>query len=186
MLVQGTPNNASEAALFINFPGNAFWTTGGGALPHDTGVPLPTFNGDIILRGGIIKLAFTNMWQTTDTRGSDPVRITLFAVWTKPELPPIAFPANVPILWDPSHVPDFHQYGKVLYKKEWLLKGDSEVCELTHRLRTQKIDRYIYTDNGSRLGFFYLLSQTSNTDSSSEAVTVTSSISFSFSADATS
>lgn len=178
-----TPNNTTQASLAVIFPGRFFWTVGGGAQELDAGAGVPLFEGDVVLRGGIVKMSFTNNWSSVG--GSDPVRVVVFAVWTNPDPNLFAFSAVQPLLWDPSHQQEFRRYGKVLYRREWLLKGDSEVCELTHRMRVQKIDQGIHQNFGSSLAFFVLVSQTANTEAviAGETVTIVNSISFSFSGD---
>lgn len=182
-----TPNNTSQASFFRITPGATFWLAGSGAQPIDAGGTVPIFNGDIILRGGIVKLTLTNT-PNADGLGSDPVRVNVFAIWTnKFYNSGYTLPTVVPLTWDPQVLPDFVTYGKVLYRKDFLLKGDGEVAEITHRMRVQKIDKAIFNAGGSRLEFFILLSQTSNTEAvaASESVSVQNSINFSFSSDAT-
>lgn len=185
--IANTPNSVFTASVIEIVPGGSFWTAAGGTVPIDGVTPPPVFTGDIILRGGVIKLTLTNT-PNADGLGSDPVRATIFACWrNKFHNVSFALPPTVPLSWDPSVLAEFNSsYGKVLYKKEVLLKGDGEVFDMTHRMRVQKIDRAVYNQGGSRVTFIILLSQTSNTElvPLAESVTITDSINFSFVGDA--
>lgn len=182
-----TPNNLVSATLVTIIPGNSFWTVAGGAQPIDAGGAVPTFNGDIVLRGGVSSMCLTNRVNPTDTMPSDPVRVVIFTVWAKSNPAVLAFPLTVPLSWDPSVVPDFDRYGRVLSRKEAILKGDGECLEVFFRHKIQKIDQAVFNSNGSRLHWFILLSQTSNTEAvpTAETVDIVHSISYSFTADAT-
>lgn len=182
-----TPNNISGATLSIVTPGPTFWLAAGGAQQIDSGVPVPTFAGDVVLRGGVSSLAISNRTATTDVIASDPVRVTVYTVWTNNDPAALIFPLTVAITWDPSVIPDFPRYGKVLRRREAILKGDGECLELYYRHRIQKIDQAIYNNNGSRLQWFVLVSQTTNAETipAPETVDLVCSHNYSFSADAT-
>lgn len=185
-----TPNNLISSTLNTISTMDNFWTAAGGAITADAGGAVPTFNGDIILRGGIVRLCATNRVNSTDTTPSDPVRVTIYAVWrdtasTAAVLP--ILPANVSTMWDPSTLPDFQRFGKVLFKRETLLKGDGEVTQVYVKLKTQKIDQAVFINGGARLIFMVLVSQTSNTEAvpSAETIDFVVSHNLSFSSDAT-
>lgn len=186
-VVVATPNNLTQATLSIleGLPGN-FWTAAGGTVAHDTGTAVPLFSGDLVLRGGISRITLTNRVNPTDTMPSDPVRVSIFAVWTKKVPGVITFPSPVPTMWDPSTVADFLTYGRVLFKREALLKGDGEVLSCYFRYKVQKIDRAVFNSGGGRLQWFVLVSQTSNTEAIAvpENVDVVLSHNVSFAADA--
>lgn len=180
-----TPANLTDASLTVITPGNAFWTAAGGAQQEDTGVAVPTFIGDIVLRGGVSRLTVSNRVDPAGLNNTDCVRVTVFTVWTNRDLPGFAFPATVPVGWDPSVFPDFQRHGRVIGKREVLLKPDGEVMELYFRHRIQKIDQNVYTNGGSRLNWFVLNSQVGNSDAGvPENVDIVNTINYSFSADA--
>lgn len=183
---QGGGNGMTQATLTVITPGNQFWTTGGGAVSEDAGVALPTFVGDIILRGGISKLSVSNRVGGTEVSPTDNVRVTIFTVWTQPDIPPFTFPAAVPITWDPSVFGDFQRYGKVIGKKEAILQAHGDSVEVTFRHRIQRIDQNVHFNLGSRLVWFVLVSEMSNSDTNTvETVDIVNSISYSFVGDAT-
>jgi len=186
-VVISTPNNITQGTLSIleGLP-NSFWTSAGGTLAHDTATPVPLFSGDLVLRGGISRITLTNRVNPVDTMPSDPVRVSIFAVWTKKVPALLTFPSPVPTMWDPSTVPDFLSYGRVLFKREALLKGDGEVISCYFRYKVQKIDRPVFLGNGGRLQWFVVVSQTSNTEAiaAPENVDVVLSHNVSFTGDA--
>lgn len=181
-----TPNNLTSATLLRIRPGNSFWTAGGGAQPVDAAFAVPNFIGAIILRGGVSKLQIANRVDPTSTQPSDPVKVTVFYVWTARTPAALVFPATVPLTWDPSVQSDFWRYGKVLMKREVLLKGDGEVAEFYYRHRITKIDQIVHDNGGSRLEWFILASQATNTEAvaAPENLDIVQSINYSFSADA--
>jgi len=190
-VVQATPNNIVQGNLSVNNAlANNFWTTGGGAQPVDTAGTVPLFTGDITLRGGISRITCTNRVNPVDTQPSDPVRVTIFAVWTK-KAPDASVvlptpPSVVGTMWDPSLVPDFVRYGKVMFKREALLKGDGEVISCYFRYKPQKIDQNVFNASGGRLQWFVVVSQTSNTEAVAQAenIDIVTSWNLSFSGDA--
>jgi len=182
-LILNTPGGQSDATLSIITPGDVFWTTAGGALPEDEGVTLPTFSGDIILRGGVSRVSITNRHFGVDA--ADNIRVTVFTVWTAKTVPGFTFPTTVPISWDPSVFRDFQRHGRVIGKREAILKNDGESVELFYRHRIQRIDQGVFTRGGSRLQYFVLVSQLGNTDLGiAEVCDVSVSINYSFAADA--
>lgn len=180
-----TPTNLTTATLTVINPGNNFWTAAGGAVSEDTGVPVPTFSGDIIFRGGVSKLTVANRTFATEATATDCVRVTIFTVWNNMDLPGFSFPTTVPISWDPSCFPDFQRNGKVIGRKEAILQASGEVVEVVFRHKIQRIDQNVYTNFGNRLAWFVLVSQCSDSDIAvAEVVDITTSHSYSFSADA--
>lgn len=186
----GSPNNLVDATLAIIVPGtdgaNPFWTVGGGALPEDTGVAVPTFNGDITLRGGISRISIANRVSPTDAVPTDCCRVTVFTVWNNVDIPGFVFPTTVPISWDPSVFPDFQRNGRVISKKEAILEPGGQAMELFWRHRVQRIDQNVFNNNGGRLAYFVLVSQLTNTEAigTPENVDIVTSWNLSFSADA--
>lgn len=182
-----TPNDIITANIFQAQPGSLFWTVAGGAQPIDTATAVPFFAGDIVLRGGVSTISITNRVNPTDTQPSDPVRVTIFTVWTTRNPQAFTLPTAAPVIWDPSVFPDFSRLGRVIGKREAILKGDGDCVEVFYRHRIQKIDQNVYINSGSRLRFIFMVSQTSNTEAvpAPENLDVVVSHSYSFSADAT-
>lgn len=164
-----TPNNTSSANYYIFQPNGTFWLVAGGAQPHDQAVAVDTFTGDIILRGGITKFVVTNNPNELLSSASDPVRVQIFMVWTNKDpgtatVFPGPFPVNVPTTWDPTVVPEFTRVGKLISRREFLLKGDGESCEVIFKHKVQKIDQAVHITGGGRLFFFVTVNQLSNTE----------------------
>jgi len=185
-----TPATLVDATLFTvtpggNVAGNVFWIPAGGAQSEDTGVAVPSFIGDIILRGGVSRVSISNRIDPIVTQPTDCVRVTVFTVWTNKDIPGFAFPATVPIGWDPSVFPDFQRHGRVIGRREAILKPDGEALELYYRHRIAKIDQNEFVAGGNRLQYFILVSQMGNSDAAQpEVVDVVTTINYSFSADA--
>lgn len=178
-------NILTTATLQIITPGNAFWTVAGGAQPEDTGVLVPSFSGDITLRGGVTKLTIANRTIATEVTPTDNVRVTVFTVWTNPAAPVFIFPTTVPISWDPSVFPDFQRYGRVIGRREAILSASGDTLELSFRHRVQRIDQAVFNAGGNRLQYFVLVSETTNSDATgAEQVDITNAINYSFAADA--
>lgn len=184
--VAGTPATVkTDATLVVVSPGSAFWTAAGGAQPEDTGVAVPTFIGDIVLRGGVSRLCVANRTVAAEVTPTDNVRVTIFTVWTNKDVPGFAFPGTVPISWDPSVFPDFQRHGRVIGKKEAILSAGGDSVEVYFRHRIQRIDQNVHNNLGSRLQWFILLSETTNSDvAAAEVIDITNSINYSFTGDA--
>lgn len=168
-----------------------FWTTGGGAQPIDTGVPVPLFSGDVVQRGGMCRIVITNPDSAV------PVRVKVFGVWAR-EVPKLQVYANTHATvfsqeFDPSIVPDFHEFGSVMFRREVLLLPGAQPFEVTHRLKPQKHDQNVFMGNtslivnsnpaGNQLWWcFQMVPQTSN--AAVDNLSVLISFNLSFSADA--
>lgn len=182
-----TPNNTVQATMnFVKALDNGaglFWTSGGGTQSVDGGVTVPTFGSTIVVRGGTARITFAHN-GTADT--DDGVRIRVWAVWTGYEPANFPTPGTVPLEWDPTCHPSFQRnVGKLLYSREAIVVKGGESLTCTHRLRVQKLDKEIFSNNGSTLYWFYTVSQTSNNEAiaAAESVTATYSFNLSFSGD---
>lgn len=115
-----------------------FWTVAGGAQQLNEADAVPLFKGDITLRGGICRIVVTN----SDIQ---PVRAKVWAIWAERTPSTNVYNLTNAVVrsqeFDPSVVPDFHLFGKVLYKKEVLLLPGQQPFEVVHRLKVQKIDQ---------------------------------------------
>ena len=189
-----TPNTSNSATLTIINGLPVFYTTAGGAVVANLGGAVPVFDGDIILRGGIARIALANRVEQTATQLTDNVRITVYAVWTGANPNTTVFPAigtPVPTMWDPSLIPDFERFGKVMWKKEALLKADGESVQFYFKFKVQKIDQAVFNQvggvRGQQLVWMVLASQLSNTEGApaSETIDCLTSHNVSFSGDST-
>lgn len=118
-----------------------FWTPLGGTVQADLGTAVPTFIGDIIVRGGILGVRVTN--QAADASPLE-IRIILFRTSTRQgSAPPVI--ANQSVGFDMTHLTDFNNfYGKPLVNKTVLLEN-SNVAEVKYRLKVQKVDQFEYS-----------------------------------------
>lgn len=189
-----TPVGILNSTLQVIVPEGAFWTIGGGYQPPDTSTVVPhDFTGDIILRGGIYKLSIQLrnkiITQTATTYGpeNDSVRVVCWLVWTNksPVIPFGAWPTTVASTWSPDLVADFQEYGRVIGRRECLLKTGGEAMEIQYRHKIQKIDQPVHAAGGGRLNVFVVVSQLGSSDATSETVDIVSSHNLTFCADAT-
>lgn len=113
-----------------------FWTAAGGTVPLDVGATVPTFNGDIVLRGGKVGISFYNSSSVT------PCYIQLFLVRDVPRDVLTNIPLNPAVGWDHTHVPEFYtDIAKyVLTQKQFTLLPLG-VSQTEFRLKPMKIDQ---------------------------------------------
>lgn len=147
-IVLGTPGTSisylmpalnvnSVSTGFITGP-NAFWAAGGGLQTPDVGVAVPTFIGDITLRGGICRLMCYS-------REDIQVRVKIYAIWAQKQPSQAVYTAlngaSHGADWDPSCQADFSTtFGKIMYEKQAILDQGNSI-EVVHRMKVQKIDR---------------------------------------------
>jgi len=123
------------------FDANPFWTVTGGAVSVDTGIAVPAFIGDIILRGGIYTVTFANT-STND------IKLNIWMSTTVPDPVVTVVPASSTIAWDPSVSPDFNsQVAKTWMSKSVLIEGGNSYS-ITNRFKLQKIDQTTYIVEG--------------------------------------
>jgi len=135
--------------------GNDFWTVGGGALPLDLAVPVPEFVGNITLRGGVSTISFSNP-NNADT--ADAVKVRLWMIWTAKEPVLGILPSTANAGFDPSLVPDFERFGRIIGSREfWLLPGNKPM-EVKYRYRPHKIDQVIHNNDGQQLYWMFTVS----------------------------
>lgn len=126
--------------------GGAFWTAGGGAINPDPSNSLPTFTGNILLRGGMIGLRYCNTLDAS-VGFNNTLQGTIYLVRTAKAFVASAFPATAYVGWDPSYIQDFDtKVGKVVYKKNFLLK-DTDTSQVEYRMKIRKIDEADYFIN---------------------------------------
>jgi len=127
----------------LHLGGNVFWTVAGGAVTPDAANALPSFTGNIILRGGKIGLRLTNTFDTTDANRSS-MSGTIMLIRTSDSYVAANIPALVNLGWDTSYVQDFvHKVGRIVYQKNFLLR-DADVANVEYRLKVTSIDQTDY------------------------------------------
>jgi len=183
--IVSTPVNPVEATLVrtraLHNEVEQFYRVNGGITALDGTTLPPSFNGDITLRGGYARIAFSNNSLV------DAVKVKVWACWINhsPDLTIVPISSLVPVEWDPSCFSDFNQFGKVMMQKEGVLLPGSRPFEVTWRFRPQKIDDNTWAiEQGQQLYWVYSLSQMQNTNLTGENVTVVKSFNVSLSADA--
>lgn len=162
----------------------AFWTTAGGLQPINTGGIIPDFSDDITVRGGFGSITFTNL-NTIDS-----IRVKLYLVKTTSNPDLATLPADQSTialsasLIDPTVIPDFQLFGKVLKSFDLLLLPGQRPATFFQRMPIQKLDQIIFqTNGGNRYWWLYFSSQTSNVDSINNTLRVQFGHNLSFSAD---
>lgn len=160
----------------------SFWTAGGGTVASDVGGTVPLFTGDIVLRGGISKIQFSN------NAVSDSIRVKLYMVWanTSPTVAGV-LPAGGSIVdaaWDPSLLADFARFGKVIGQREFIIVPGQRPTEVSYRYKPRKVDQVVFNNLGEQLFWMWTINQMSNVDGGTQAVTVQRSHNVSFSGDA--
>lgn len=136
--VQATSSVTVLYPTFVGVPSltTAFWTATGGAQPHDTGVAVPTFIGDITLRGGVIGIVISVL----DAVVLD-VACTVFTVALAKNADVSKLPATIVYGGDASDAADFADFGRILDKKEYIMNYQNPSFTVERRLRVQKIDQ---------------------------------------------
>lgn len=180
---QTSPASASSYSVVLydafGNTGSPFWTAGGGTISSDFGTAVPTFNGDIIVRGGTLGIRVSN--QAADTQPQE-VKIILFR--TAKNRNGVAPPAlaNQPLGFDLTQLTDFSTfYGKPMLQKTVLLEN-SNVVEVKFRLKVQKFDQYDYSLLNRR--FYWLVALAGTETSTATTATVSQFWNASFVADA--
>lgn len=120
--------------------GGAFWEIG--VQSPDIGEPIPTFRGDITIRGGIARVLVGAYPDNV------PLRVRIYAIWANANPDIDVYTAmnntNQQVEWDPSLIGEFStKFGKILYMKEALVPV-GESMEVVHRFKPQKIDKAVF------------------------------------------
>jgi len=159
-----------------------FWNAAGGAREKDPGVAVPPFNGDIVIRGGYVRL------QVSPVLDTDPVRVRVWCLWSKaPYLAPTlaSFAGVNDTEFDPTMVPDFNKYARVLYTREVVMRTGDNSFQLVHKLRPQKIDQNTWlADEQPTIYWWISLCKAANTAATIQTLDIMRSFNLSFSADA--
>ena len=136
-----TPSNVEtgrlrvQRALFNSAArggGVPFWVAAGGAIPIDGVTPVPSFEDDIILRGGIARVEIYN-------GDVECARVEVMSVWSNAHPKDLfATDSDVPLEWDPSLKSEFSQFGKLLTRKIQFLPPKQSML-VTHVFKPQKL-----------------------------------------------
>lgn len=127
--------------LIQALPPVGFWTVGGGVQQLDVGVGPPAFTGDLVIRGGMIRLGLANESTVEAVRA----RVWLLKSNKNPDFSKVVVnPTLVSSMWDPSLSPDFDEFGRVVLMREMTLLPVSNPLEIFYRLPVQKIDQAEY------------------------------------------
>jgi len=161
--------------------GDPFFETDGGAIDPDGGV-VPTFKGDIVVRGGRMSLTLTN------TSTDDPVRVVVNLMWTVSN-PTFAagaftgFPTVTSLDGDVTDTPEFRKkYGR-LYRIKTMDLEPLTSFTVEKRIPIMKIDQVTWTTvQGSKP--FWEIECFNLKDSTDVSITQISSFSLSFVGDA--
>jgi len=141
-----------------------FWTIGGGLQQYDAGIGAPTFQDDLIIRGGRVGLHLSLLDGVTDT-----VAVRVWWISTvKNSLASAVFPAafgTQPWGWDPSVFVNFDRLiGKVIHTHETLLGPDNHYCTFEIKHPVKKANQVDWAQGGPQIG---CVVQTTNLTSTS-------------------
>jgi len=121
---------------------NPFWISNGGARILDRDSSVPTFEGDLVIRGGLCRYTVTN------PDGGVPVLMRVYGVWANKNPNYDVYTGMESELhdleWDPSINADFSSFGKIMFKKETLLLPGARPFSVVYRLRPQKIENQVF------------------------------------------
>lgn len=158
-----------------------FWTAGGGALAPDPLQALPTFSGDVTIRGGKMGIRIAN---TLDSVASAATTIqgTVLLVRTTKNFTGGAITTPQPLGWDTSLIPSFDTLvGRVIYRRNFLLK-DADSALVEYRIPLHKIDVGDFNANYNTYMWVILAGNVDN--ASAHGMAITKFYNLSFAADA--
>lgn len=168
---------AYTTAVFpaLRFLAQPFYISTGGAISNDLANPVPTFDGDVILRGGTIGMTIAN--NPTD---ADALTVCVMLIATSAGYNATAIPATVSIGWEPSLIPNFQQQvGRILLRKEFLIQNANSV-DVQYKLPIRKFQPHSFINDEFSYVWVVLVSSPSGT---AESVTITRYLNCSFCAD---
>jgi len=150
---------------------DVFWVAATGALPIDPGLPVPIFEGDLIIRGGMLGLRMYNESATPVH-----IKVHLFKDALTPDYTNVVTPQYVG--YDITMVPDYKKgLGRLLYTKEVLLES-LMTSVIEWRLPIQKVDQHIWNNGASRYQWWVMASDMDTTLQSSVRLIGYSNLSF--------
>ncbi|QDJ95226.1 capsid protein [Capybara virus 10_cap1_55] len=152
-------------AVWYAFPSiPSFWTTG--VQPIDIGSTIPSFGHDVFLRGGMLKLnlSYDTIEPSTVFTNKNTVKASIFGIWAKAYPNISLLPVNGTVVntdFDPTLLPDFQGFGKVMFRKDIYLDDTSNMTgEITFRLHAQRIDQAVYVAGGTKLWWVFIIGPT--------------------------
>lgn len=129
-----------------------FYLPANGAQPYDNGVTLPVYNGDVVIRGGMMGLRLIN-----DPADVSPLHVKVYLVKTGDKLTTSFVPNTVSLGWDPSVVPNFGtDVGKVIMERTFLIEN-SNSAEVRYRIPIMKVDTQEWTTGANQYFWFVLV-----------------------------
>lgn len=152
-----------------------FYLSTGGLISDDTGITVPTFKGDIILRGGRWNFTIHNT-----SAASIDVKIKTWLVWTV-DTPVFGYEPStaVSLLWEPSVQTDWNEkIGKVISTREVLLEQGNN-WSLNGKYKLQKIDQERFLGGGHTLLLVMVVSNIGFATSHTLSYTFSHNVSFS-------
>lgn len=162
-----------------------FWVTPA-AKSADTGDPVPGFGRNIVIRGGRITLS-VGLRPGLLAASEETIKVVIFLIWRKPCSDNAILPSSTTDswTWDPSVVPDFTRYGRVVRKWQAILepKTGSSSVQVFHPLKPQKIDHENFEQKGSQFEWVVGLNKISFNTAGTHTVYVNFGHSLSFSGD---
>jgi len=146
-----TPANATQLQATSSIAlsnGSAFWTAGGGAINPDASNSLPTFTGNILIRGGIMGCRLSNALDTVGAN-LNTLQGIIYLIKTTKDWTPALVTGVVSVGWDPTYVQDFStKVGRIVYKRNFLLKeNETTLVEYRHKIRKVDEADYFATKN---------------------------------------
>nr|QTE03444.1 MAG: capsid protein [Tarsiger cyanurus CRESS-DNA-virus sp.] len=158
-----------------------FWTATGGFEVLDVGAGVPTFRGDITLRGGKIGITLSVPDSVTDAIACD---VYLMFKIKRPIAFATVFAALEPLGFDPSANADVPtNFGSVLFKRSGVLDYNNKTLTVEHRVKPRKIDQITFGALGNQ--FCWLIHVVNTTSATDVTVNHIKYHNFSFSADTT-
>jgi len=169
-------NNTTGTLVGTNMwknAGTTFWTTAGGLQPADLAGSVPTFVGDIIVRGGRAEITFHNSSTTSD------IRVRIFGIRTQTDPLFSAEPVAPPYSWDTTVSPDFGSLiGKTWFTRDVVIEQGNSYT-FVQRIKMQKIDQSTYLLEGHSPLVYALISNVGHATPISVVVTRGYNLSFS-------
>jgi len=170
--------NVQETVVSVQALDNGaspFYTIGGGTIELNDGAGVPTFEDDIIIRGGMVGISFYNDSTT------DPVEVTAWLIRNAPRPDVSNLPSTVSVGWDPSTVPEFSKdIGYIKYRTKFLLEPNAS-STIERRIPIQKIDQESWANDASR--WVWLLAVRDFDNVTQNTIRIVSYFNVSFSAD---
>lgn len=153
ILTQADPS--ASTVQFVRAVQN-FWLATNGAQSYDPALPIGLFDGDLVIRGGVMGIRFTN-----DPADVSPVTIKLYLVRVGDEFDPANIPTSVSLGWDPSVIPNFGtNVGKVVMERSFLIENSNN-AEVKYRLPIQKVDSSVITA-GKNQYYWFIMANSAN------------------------